>query len=262
MGRSANPAASFESDGVAGLGRVLDDDQLMAVRSEFSGILNVGVTGPYASIVHDGWRQSAELARLVPHIGALTCASLGIPELVLFHDHLLSKPPGGADMEWHQDFSYLPLDRPDGLTLWIALDDIDAENGCLYYVLGSHLLGERRASWGLSGEDDPRAKLPPLEVNRDQTGVAIPARAGCALAHHTCVWHRSPKNRSSRPRRSWALSFVSPEARWSPRHAPHPRSAVEPRVEGQPIEDDLIRVRAAGLSALGDGLGTPELEEA
>ena len=248
MDRSPNPTASFEADGVAALGRVLDDDQLMTARSAFGRIFDLAVAGPYACIVHDSWRKSAELARLVPQVGALTCANLGIPGLILFHDHLLFKPPGGADMEWHQDFSYLPLDRPGGLTLWIALDDIDPENGCLYYILGSHLLGERRASWGLTGEDDPRAKLPPLEVDRYQTGVAIPARAGCALAHHTYVWHRSPKNRSDRPRRSWALSFVSLEARWSPRHTPHPRSAVELRLEGQPMENDLIRVRAAGFS--------------
>ena len=102
--------------------------------------------------------------------------------------------------------------------------------------------GERRASWGMTGEDDPRASLPPMDVAADEPGVAAVTGAGCAIAHHANLWHRSPANRSGRPRRSWALSFVSPEARWSPRHSPHPRSAVEARSEGQAMEEDLLRV--------------------
>lgn len=244
MELSVNPTGDFETRGAAALGRVLDDAQLAAARAAVEDVLKLGVEGPYARIVHDPWRKSTALAELVPHLGRLTCAALAIPELVLFHDHLLLKPPGGADMDWHQDFSYLPLDRPDGLTLWVALDDITPENGCLYYLFGTHALGERRAGWGMTGEDDPRANLPPMEVAPDEPGVAAVTRAGCAIAHHANLWHRSPANRSGRPRRSWALSFVSPEARWSPGHSPHPRSAVEPRFEGQAMEPELLRVRA------------------
>jgi ectoine hydroxylase-related dioxygenase (phytanoyl-CoA dioxygenase family) len=239
-----NLAADFEDKGAAMLGRVLNDEQLATAREAGDEAFELGVEGPYARIVHDPWRKSAALAGLVPHLGRLTCAALGIPELVLFHDHLLFKPPGGVDMDWHQDFSYLPLDRADGLTLWIALDDITPENGCLYYLFGSHLLGERRAGWGMTGEDDPRASLPPMDVAPDEGGEPAATAAGCAIAHHGNLWHRSPANRSGQRRRSWALSFVSPEARWSPRHSPHPRSAVEPRFEGQAMEEDLLRVCA------------------
>ena len=239
---ATDPAATFAADGAAALGQVLDDLQLATARRALEQVIGQGVTGSYARIVHDPWRKAPALAALVPHLGAVACAAVGRPALVLFHDHLLVKYPDGDDMAWHQDYSYLPLDRPDGLTLWVALDDVSAENGCLYYVLGSHHLGERRAAWGMTGDDDPRAALPPIEVADGQPGLAAPTAAGGAIAHHTLLWHRSPRNRSTRPRRTWALSFVVPEARWSPCHSPHPRSAVELRHEGQPLEDDLLRV--------------------
>ena len=240
----ADAPAAFARDGVAALGPVLDGDQLAVVREAFTRVIaDRGVTGGYATIAHDAWRAAPELAALVPRLGQVACAAVDLPALVLFHDHLLHKPAGGDDMAWHQDFSYLPIDRADGLTLWVALDDIDAENGCLYYVPGTHRLGERRAAWGLYGDDDPRAALPPIEVDDREPGMPGPTAAGCAVAHHAYVWHRSPANRSQRPRRSWALSFVVPEARWSPRHSLHPRSAVSPRHEGQALEDDLPRVR-------------------
>ncbi len=231
---------SFQADGLAELGRVLEDEQLAAARAAFEAAQEHGVTGPYARIVHDAWRKAPALGAMVPRLGAIACAAIGVPELVLFHDHLLYKPPHGEDMSWHQDFSYLPIDDAAGCTLWIALDDIDEDNGCLYYVLGSHAHGERRAAWGLTGDDDPRAALPALEIA--DAGVPAPTRAGHAIAHHTYLWHRSPANTSGRPRRTWALSFVSPTARWSPRHSPHPRSAVSPRAEGDALESDLPRV--------------------
>lgn len=242
-GAHDDPPAAFAEYGAAALGPVLDASELAAVRAAFDAAVEAhGVTGGYASIVHDAWRVAPALAALVPRLGERACRATGLPALVLFHDHLLRKPPAGEGMAWHQDFSYLPLDRPDGLTLWIALDDITPDNGCLYYVLGSHRLGERRAAWGLRDDgDDPRAKLPPIDVD-DAPGLAAPTAAGCAIAHHTYLWHRSPANTSAHARRSWALSFVVPEARWSPRHSPHPRSAVEPRHEGQALEPDLVRV--------------------
>src|SRR5262249_52118276 len=161
-------------------------------------------------IVHDGWRRSTVFAELARGLGAHACAAIGVPALVLFHDHLLVKYPGGEDMTWHQDYSYLPLDRPDGVTFWVALDAVDTANGTIYYLLGSHRLGERRAAWGMMGDDDPRAALPPIEVAPDQPGVPGIAAAGTAIAHHTLLWHRSPANRTAAPRRTWALSFVVP----------------------------------------------------
>jgi ectoine hydroxylase-related dioxygenase (phytanoyl-CoA dioxygenase family) len=237
----ADPALQFATAGAAVLGRVLDDAQLAAAREAMAALLPSGTTGGYATIVHDGWRRAPGLAALVPVLGRAAAAAVGVPALVLFHEHLLWKPPGGEDMAWHQDYSYLPLDRPDGCTLWVALDDCDAANGCIFYQLGTHTVGEHRAAWGIWEDDDPRAALPPLPLGAGDVGVPAPTAAGSALAHHTLLYHRSPANHSDRPRRAWALSFCTPEARWWPRHAPHPRSAITPPAAGDPLEADLLR---------------------
>jgi ectoine hydroxylase-related dioxygenase (phytanoyl-CoA dioxygenase family) len=240
---SPDTVTAFHEQGVAVLGPALLPDQLEAVLASVDAIASEhGVVGDYACIVHDAWRRSPALAALVQQVGSLACEAVGAPALVLFHDHVLVKPPGGADMAWHQDYSYLPLDRAEGLTLWIALDDVGDSNGCLYYLPRSHTTGELRAAWGLTGEDDPRATLPPIEVAPSVPGIPVPVAAGSAIAHHTYVLHRSPRNASDRPRRAWALSFVTPDARWSPCHSPHPRSTLTPRKQGEALESDLPRV--------------------
>ena len=49
----------------------------------------------------------------------------------------------GAVTPPHQDGFYFMLDPNEAITLWIALDDIDEENGCMRYVRGSHRRGMR-----------------------------------------------------------------------------------------------------------------------
>ena len=55
-----------------------------------------------------------------------------------------NKPPGTNHVTPpHQDNFYFCLTPPSVLTIWLALDRVDAENGCLRYVAGSHLRGFR-----------------------------------------------------------------------------------------------------------------------
>ena len=55
-----------------------------------------------------------------------------------------NKPPGtNHPTPPHQDNFYFCLKPPNVATLWLALDPVDDENGCLRYVPGSHRKGIR-----------------------------------------------------------------------------------------------------------------------
>ena len=137
----------------------------------------------------------------------------------------MSKVPGTtATIQWHQDYSYWPLDTAEGVTLWVTLDDADLDNGCLRYIPGSHRAGERQPADFIRGTGQPpRPGLPPMDANtRGHEAVDAPARAGEVLAHHALIYHMSGPNLSTRQRRGWSLNFVPAHARWTPDHAPHP----------------------------------------
>lgn len=70
---------------------------------------------------------------------------LGNNSVRFWHDQLFCKPAKhGGVVAWHQDYSYWTRSVPmQHLTCWVGLDDVDIENGCLYYVPKSrHLAPE------------------------------------------------------------------------------------------------------------------------
>src|SRR5690349_9903160 len=63
------------------------------------------------------------------------------PNIALFASHYISKPPfDGQAVLWHQDGSYWPLEPMEVVTLWLAVDRADPENGCMRVIGGTQNL--------------------------------------------------------------------------------------------------------------------------
>lgn len=118
-----------------------------------------------------------------------------------------NKPPGtDHPTPPHQDNYYLCFEPPQVVTLWLALDHVDNENGCLRYLPGSQLddLRPHAAtevigfSQGITDySDEERARETVLELE-----------PGDLVAHHGTLIHRAEPNRSSdRQRRAFAMVF-------------------------------------------------------
>ena len=122
----------------------------------------------------------------------------------------------------HQDNYYFKLEPPLVLTIWLALDPIDPENGCLRYLPGSHLEGSRpHAPSDVLGFSQGISDYGPADEARE---VPIELAPGDAVVHHGWLIHRADPNRSStRHRRGFALVYKSlrcqPDAELLARHA-------------------------------------------
>ena len=129
----------------------------------------------------------------------------------LFHDQLFCKPAKhGGVVAWHQDFSYWTFTKPmHHLTCWIGLDDATTENGCLYYVPGSHKWGLLPIT-GLTGDMDAvREVLTGEQVAIFDRKVANELPRGYASFHHPLMMHGSYANFSERPRRAVVLNAMA-----------------------------------------------------
>ena len=152
---------------------------------------------------------------------------LGTGDARLYWEQAVAKPPGArTELPWHQDNGYTPLIPEEYVTCWLALDDADERNGCLWVIPGSHLDGTRRHRNGGTG---------PFRVGHDgppADGVPVPVRRGGVLVFSSLLLHRSGPNTTDRPRRAWILQYCSAAA----------RSALS----GRPLDDRLLVAEDGG----------------
>ncbi len=120
-----------------------------------------------------------------------------------FQSKLTAKEPrvGGA-WEWHQDYGYWYYNgclEPKMLSIMIALDRTDAENGCLKVVRGSHKLGRLDHVQVTPGQNTTDPERMPHILAKHET-VDCVLDPGDAVIFHGNTLHRSDQNRSDRRR--------------------------------------------------------------
>ncbi|MBM3265688.1 MAG: phytanoyl-CoA dioxygenase family protein [candidate division Zixibacteria bacterium] len=129
-------------------------------------------------------------------------------EPLLCTDQIFLKPPRfGSAKPYHQDNFYFQCTPSDHvITAWIALDDVDEENGCLRYISGSHRNGilPHREMPGESYNLAPD----PADIDMSREALA-PVRKGGVVFHHSETLHTSHRNTSDRWRRGYATHWVT-----------------------------------------------------
>lgn len=118
-----------------------------------------------------------------------------------------NKPPGTEHpTPPHQDNFYFCLKPPSVLTMWLSLDSVDDENGCLRYVAGSHRRGIRpHARTTVLGFSQSVSDYGPEDTHSE---VSVHLEPGDLLVHHGETIHRADPNRSpERHRRAFAMVF-------------------------------------------------------
>jgi ectoine hydroxylase-related dioxygenase (phytanoyl-CoA dioxygenase family) len=127
-------------------------------------------------------------------------ASLYRDEPRLFKDKLIFKPPGARGYGLHQDFIAWSDFPRSFVTVLVAIDAADAENGCTEAFSGYHRQG------CLSMEDGQYHELPADLVDPSRS-APLDLQPGDAAIFGCFTPHRSSPNRASRWRRQLYLSY-------------------------------------------------------
>ena len=123
----------------------------------------------------------------------------------------------GAPVEWHQDWAFYPHTNQDVLAVGILLDDMDADNGPIMFLPGSHTgpIYDHHGQGAFCGAIDVAA------AGLDVSGAReIHAPAGTVTIHHARLVHGSAMNTSERQRRILFYEYAAADA-W-------PLAGVEP----------------------------------
>jgi phytanoyl-CoA hydroxylase len=124
-------------------------------------------------------------------------------DMDLDFDMLIDKAPySNTPTPWHQDCAYW-ITMPDirAASCWVALDDAVTDNGCMWYVPGSHLLPIRTHQPAGKGGGA-------LQCDAEESeGTAVEIKAGSCVWHHGGTLHYSRGNSTGSRRRAFINNF-------------------------------------------------------
>lgn len=135
------------------------------------------------------------------------------PDAEFKGDHAIFKPAmHGAETPWHQDEAYWnPELEYHEVSFWMPLQEATPENGCMYFIPGSHRLEVLPHH---SINHDPRIHGLEVEANVPvdfSRAVACPLPPGGATVHFSRTLHYTPPNRSQTPRRAYIIGCGLPQ---------------------------------------------------
>ncbi|MFW6060224.1 MAG: phytanoyl-CoA dioxygenase family protein [Phycisphaeraceae bacterium] len=232
---------AYRRDGFALGSRVLDDAQIQALRDELERVIaekdepdgpkpvllrNLGQEDTPVWQIVDIWMASEPFRDLLFNETLVQEAAQlsGARQLRVWHDQIQYKPhtTGGVNM-WHQDSPAWPpvMPKDQQVTAWVALDDVDEDNGCMSMVPGSH-------EWGVAPAElrqiEDYDKLPDTCQGHKIERSLRPVKAGHVHYHHPLTWHGSHHNRSGRPRRAIAVHYMTEKTVFTAGERAHPKS--------------------------------------
>lgn len=263
-----NLREKLERDGFVKIPRsvfCLDGTTVEELRAELEGLFDGHYsTGIYPDEIHwrrgisrddatrelcNAWKASSLIRRIVgsPQLGKLACELGNWTSCRIAQDDVLWKPANSSkasSVGFHRDGAYIsdnfePSEN-NCLTLWMALDDSDLENGTLQYAKGSHQWKKSTAetvegsSFHVANDDDDdesnaylnslkiAARDVRLDFETDVTVETVDVPKGELLVHHQDVWHGSPPNVSlNRLRRALVVHLLRGDVAFRKHPSPH-----------------------------------------
>jgi phytanoyl-CoA hydroxylase len=143
------------------------------------------------------------------------------PDIALFASHYICKPPfSGEPVLWHQDGAYWPLDPMEVVTLWLAIDRSNEQNGCMRVIPGSH----RQQLHDLRPNTDVENVLgseSAVDVDESEA-VNLILEPGDVEVHHPNILHASAANTSSNRRCGLTIRYIPTSTRITTDEQPFP----------------------------------------
>ncbi|KAK0399745.1 hypothetical protein QR680_003193 [Steinernema hermaphroditum] len=127
--------------------------------------------------------------------------------------YIFKQPKIGGAVTDHIDGTFLQVDPIDHvLGVWIAVDDATQDNGCLWFIPGSHKMNSVDYRFVRTHATEPNKPLltfrgEKLVFDQDKF-VAVPIKRGSLVLIHGLVAHKSEPNTSEKSRHAYTFHIV------------------------------------------------------
>jgi phytanoyl-CoA hydroxylase len=141
------------------------------------------------------------------------------------HNCVMTKSPGFSSVTlWHQDVRYWAFERPELVSVWLALGAETAENGALRVIPGTH-----REMLPADRYDDALFLRHDLPENQALIARArtVELEQGDVLIFHSRAFHAAGRNQTDRVKLSGVFTYHTADNH----PLPHTRSACYASIE-------------------------------
>lgn len=215
---TAEEIERYDAEGWVVPGFRLAPQRVAALRRALDGLLrdNPGVRPEKLVSAHiagdngEGVRGRSEFLDLAldPQIVELVSEVIG-GDVILWGCHVFCKPAAeGFETPWHQDGHYWPIRPLANCTVWVAIEDSTAENGCLRVIPRSH---RQRVLHPHLHEDRPDLALNQRMADGtfdEADAVDVELEAGQMSLHDVYMIHGACANASGKRRTGVALRYM------------------------------------------------------
>jgi len=153
------------------------------------------------------WQTNEQVKKLMldQRIGKMAAQLAGVDGIRIWHDQALIKRPWANPTTWHLDTPFWSFSDRNAISIWVALDNATLENGCLFFIPGSHkLTGFDKITIGKNM--DGIFEIYPGLINTKP--VAAPMRAGSCSFHNGLTIHGANANMTNGFRRAMTCAYM------------------------------------------------------
>jgi len=202
----------FREKGYVGALPVFTDVEMDRLNTDLKHVLALLGPGESTKEIRE-WHEASRFLydicmddRILDYVESL----LG-PNFYMWASNFFIKQPRSPEtVAWHQDAYYWPLRPIESLTVWVAFDDVDEENGAMKVIPASHtrqLVNHERTP----GSDSVLSLIADTSPFDLDTVVSVNLARGSMSIHDDKLLHCSPGNNSDRRRAGFTI-------RYSPNH--------------------------------------------
>ena len=153
----------------------------------------------------------------------------------IWHDQTLIKRPWANPTAWHLDTPFWSFDHREALSIWVALDDATLENGCLFFIPGSH----KKTTFenpGITKNMDAVFDFYP-QFKQSQSVPAVMKAGSCSFHNGLCI-HGAHANMTPGFRRAMTCAYMPDGSVFNGQQNVLSDEQVAKLKVGDPLNDD------------------------
>lgn len=178
------------------------------VSGEDDGInKDAGYFGKVFDQIINLWQTSPDVKEIITdeRIGQMAASLMDVDAVRIWHDQSLVKQAWANPTAWHVDTPFWSFNNREALSIWVALEDVTIENGCMYFMPGSHLHTKLEDPGISANIGDVFDKYPEYRFVKP---VKAELKAGSCTFHNGLTLHAAGANMTTGTRRAMTCVYI------------------------------------------------------